>query len=423
MSPHIMDSMKPWRLACPFNFPRPLLFCAHLSRKSQEARAHRRQNPHRHSPSHMPPAEIAAANLGDSPSASAIVGGTVAGHHLLHIDCYSRTKEELPAGQCIKSRPFRVGGSSWSVSYYPNGFKPAGSEFVSIFLYLDQGVAEPVKARARFSLLDQSGEPVPSHSLTTNVHDFCKATGGGGFGFYEFIKRARLEESTYLKDDRFSIRCDVIVSKELRAEETRPQFPLVVVPPSNLHQNFGDLLASEEGADVTFLVAGETFKAHKCVLAARSAVFKAEVFSAMKEGTDGAVIRIDDMEAQVFRALLGFLYTDTLPEGLNMKEKEGAAIAEHLLVAADRYNLERLKLICEEKLCSHIDTDSAATILTLAEQHHCHALKEACFRFLSSPTTLNAVMATDGFDHLTRSSPSILKELLSKVRCCCPCAH
>ncbi|CAL4924967.1 unnamed protein product [Urochloa decumbens] len=280
----------------------------------------------------MPPPASTAGDLDDDAlSSSSIVGGTVTGHHLLHIDCYSRTKEDLPNGQYIDSCPFRAGGGG--------------------------SIAEPVKARARFSLLDQAGEPVPLHSWTTRMHDFSKATSG--FGYNKFLKRAWLEESKHLKDDRFTIRCDVIINKELRAEgEGRmPQLPLVAVPPSNLHQNLGDLLASEEGADV---------------------IFQAEVFGAMKESADAAVIRIDDMYAQVFRALLRFLYTDTLPEGLNVKGKEGAAMAEHLLVAADRYNLERLKLICEDKLCSHIDTDSVVTILALAEQHHCHGLKEAC---------------------------------------------
>ncbi|CAN6311124.1 unnamed protein product [Urochloa humidicola] len=356
----------------------------------------------------MPPSASAAGDLDDTLSSSSIVGGTVTGHHLLHIDCYSQTKEELPNDQYIDSCPFTAGGSSWHISFYPNGYKSDAAEFVSVFLDLDQSIAEPVKAKARFTLLDQAGEPVPSHSWTTMIHEFRKATCG--FGYPKFINRAWLEESKHLKDDRFTIRCDVIINKELRAEARQPQLPLVAVPPSNLHQNFGDLLASKEGADVTFQVAGETFKAHKCVLAALSAVFKAEVFGAMKEGADGAVILIDDMHAQVFRALLGFLYTDTLPEGLNVKGKEGAAMAEHLLVAADRYNLERLKLICEDKLCSHIDLDSVVTILALAEQHHCHGLREACIRFLGSPST--------------RSCPSVLKGLMSKVKhYCCLRAH
>jgi speckle-type POZ protein len=64
------------------------------------------------------------------------------------------------------------------------------------------------------------------------------------------------------------------------------------------------------------------------------------------------------MEADVFRALLHFVYTDTLRDCHSVKQQKEAAMAQHLLVAADRYNLERLKLICEEKLCKHIDTGS-----------------------------------------------------------------
>jgi speckle-type POZ protein len=97
------------------------------------------------------------------------------------------------------------------------------------------------------------------------------------------------------------------------------------------------------------------------------------------------------MEAQVFKALLYFVYTDTLPkdrgsrtreEREEAKEEEDDIMSQHLLVAADRYNLERLKLICEEKLCGYIAVaGTVATILTLAEQHNCHVLKKACFDF------------------------------------------
>ena len=191
--------------------------------------------------------------------------------------------------------------------------------------------------------------------------------------------------------------------------------PVVVVPPSDLGQHLGGLLAAKEGADVTFQVAGEAFCAHRCVLAARSPVFKAELFGAMKEGTSTAVVRVDDMEADVFRALLHFVYTDALQDCHGVKQQKEAAMAQHLLVAADRYNLERLKLICEEKLCKHIDAVNVATILVLAEQHNCCGLKKACFQFLNSPSVLSDVMATDGFGHLARSCPSVLKDLMFNV--------
>ncbi|WVZ50350.1 hypothetical protein U9M48_001609 [Paspalum notatum var. saurae] len=71
------------------------------------------------------------------------------------------------------------------------------------------------------------------------------------------------------------------------------------------------------------------------------------------------------MEATVFKALLHFVYTDSLPE--IDEGVEAMVMSQHLLVAADRYGLERLKLICEDSLCNYIDTGSVGTILTLAE--------------------------------------------------------
>jgi speckle-type POZ protein len=38
-------------------------------------------------------------------------------------------------------------------------------------------------------------------------------------------------------------------------------------------------------------------------------------------------------------------------------------MCKHLLIAADRYDLERLKLVCEEKLCKRINVRTVGTIL------------------------------------------------------------
>nr|XP_045088253.1 BTB/POZ and MATH domain-containing protein 2-like [Aegilops tauschii subsp. strangulata] len=182
----------------------------------------------------------------------------------------------------------------------------------------------------------------------------------------------------------------------------------VVVPPSNLHLHFADLLESMDGADVTFHVGGQMFSAHRLILAARSPVFRAELLGAMKEKAGGP-IEIHDMEADVFKCLLHFIYTDSLPAHLDVM------MASHLLVAADRYNIERLKLICEHKLRSHIDANMVATSLVLAEQHCCNGLKEACLQFLASPSNLEAMMASDGYKHLKSSCPSALKELIARL--------
>lgn len=121
-------------------------------------------------------------------------------------------------------------------------------------------------------------------------------------------------------------------------------------------------------------------------------------------------LNIKDMEAKVFKAKLHFISTDSPP---HVEESDDAvAMAQHLLAVADRYNLEKLKSICEATLCRFMDTTTTATTLALAEQHE---LKRACFKFLESPGNLKAVMVSDGFGYLMKSCPSFHKELAANL--------
>nr|CAD1825977.1 unnamed protein product [Ananas comosus var. bracteatus] len=47
--------------------------------------------------------------------------------------------------------------------------------------------------------------------------------------------------------------------------------------------------------------------------------------------------------------------------------------------------LERLRLVCEYKLCRNIRVNTVANTLALAEQHRCGRLKAACLNFIASP--------------------------------------
>ncbi len=117
---------------------------------------------------------------------------------------------------------------------------------------------------------------------------------------------------------------------------------------------------------------------------------------------------------QVFRALLHFIYKDVLPD---TKELSGLStstlLAQHLLAAADQYGLDRLRLLCESKLCENVSTDTVATTLALAEQHHASELKAVCLKFAAS--NLAAVMQSEGFEYLQKSCPTLQSELLKTV--------
>jgi speckle-type POZ protein len=178
-----------------------------------------------------------------------------------------------------------------------------------------------------------------------------------------------------------------------------------------LHQDLGELLGKATGSDVVLVVSGETFAAHKAILASRSPVFMAQFFGPMKE-TRSERVEIMDMEAAVFRAMLRFIYTDMVPE--LERQEDGVVIAQHLLAAADRYGLDRLKSMCEDKLCDGTRVETAATTLALAEQHGCPKLKARCVEFIAA--NLDDVMATEGYKHLMTSSPLVLNDLLRAVR-------
>lgn len=51
-------------------------------------------------------------------------------------------------------------------------------------------------------------------------------------------------------------------------------------------------------------------------------------------------------------------------------------MAQHLLMAADQYQLDRLRRICEKRLCETVDVESVGLTLTLAEQNHAEELKK-----------------------------------------------
>jgi speckle-type POZ protein len=312
----------------------------------------------------------------------------------------------------IVSRYFTIGGKLWRIFYYPDGSYRDNAGFISLDLSLET-ICDTmfVKARFEFSFVDETDKQEPALIRASRKPVYFD--WGSPRGYYRFIKRDDLNKSKHLKGDSFTIRCDIVVAEE------NVTTPFIEVPPSDMKQNFTDLLLDGEGADVVFQVGGETFSAHRCILAARSAVFKASLFGSMKEGSTTTLVQIDDMEATVFKALLQFIYGDSLPPPAEAKgeEEEGndeevVALLQHLLVAADRYDLRRLRAMCEKRLCEHIGVSTATSILALAEQHRCNGLKEACYEFLRCPANLKAVVATDGFDHLCRSCPPVMKDLV-----------
>lgn len=349
---------------------------------------------------------------------STAITQTVNGSHEFKITGYSLAKG-IGVGKYIASDTFDVGGYSWAIYFYPDGKSVEDNAgYVSMFIAL---ASEGTDVRALFelTLLDQSGKE--RHKVHTHFGralesgPYALKYRGSMWGYKRFFRRNLLETSDYLKDDCLSVQCIVGVVK---SHTEGPKIYSIPVLPSDIGQHFGQLLESGKGTDVNFEVSGEIFAAHKLVLAARSPVFRAQLFGPMKDQNTQR-IKVEDMEPPVFKALLHFIYWDALPDmaeltGVNSKWAS-SLMSQHLLAASDRYCLDRLRLICEAKLCEDVAINTVATTLALAEQHHCFQLKSVCLKFVAMPENLRAVMQTDGFEYLKESCPSVLTELLEYV--------
>ncbi|PON39555.1 Voltage dependent potassium channel [Trema orientale] len=181
------------------------------------------------------------------------------------------------------------------------------------------------------------------------------------------------------------------------------------------------LLENEDGSDITFNVSGVKFHAHKLVMAARSPVFEEEFFDGMDEDNDEIIIT--DMEPNVFKALLHFIYRDSLMEDVESLDTSSSSVpsasdtlAAKLLAAADKYGLPRLRLMCESVLCKDISVSSVANILALADRYNATDLKSICLKFAAE--NLLAVMESDGFEYLKENCPLLQSELLKTVAGC-----
>jgi speckle-type POZ protein len=198
----------------------------------------------------------------------------------------------------------------------------------------------------------------------------------------------------------------------------------IPVPPSDIVKHLGTLLDTADGTDVAFTIDGETFRAHRAVLAARSPVFRAELLGSMAEATMPH-INLHDIAPATFKVMLQFMYTDSLPgdDELGLLGDAPTEMLEHLLAAADRFALDRLKLLCAQKLWDSVSVDTVATTLACAEMYSCLELKQRCTGFFAVDKNFKKAVLTQGFVKLVRQFSSIILELRDGVETRCSWRH
>ncbi|OVA05484.1 BTB/POZ-like [Macleaya cordata] len=126
-------------------------------------------------------------------------------------------------------------------------------------------------------------------------------------------------------------------------------------------------------SDVTFLVEGKRFYAHRITLLASSDTFRAMFDGGYRE-KDARDVEIPNIRWEVFELMMRYIYTGSVDVTLD--------IAQDLLRAADQYLLEGLKRLCEYAIAQDISLDNVSSMYELSEAFNAMSLRHSCILFI-----------------------------------------
>ncbi|KAG5900505.1 hypothetical protein JTB14_010915 [Gonioctena quinquepunctata] len=198
----------------------------------------------------------------------------------------------------------------------------------------------------------------------------------------------RIDDFIYLEyKDRFS----KLPSNEMKLKKTCPTMtktkikhlhdkPLNTIfyelhhHQSTLLEGLNSLREREELLDITLVIEGRVFKAHRAVLAACSDYFRAMFTDNMLEARQNEIC-LNGITAKGFHQLLEYAYTTRI--GLNL------ANVQDVLEAASHVQMVSVIQACSNYLQCQIDIENCVDIATIAETYSLSQLRIKVYRFMS----------------------------------------
>ncbi|XP_065203943.1 speckle-type POZ protein B-like [Planococcus citri] len=308
-------------------------------------------------------------------------------------------------GEPLDSPPFssvKNNQVKWYMELYPNG-ETDENDSVSLNVYLSElssfEKSKQIFAKATFLVLNSENNEKIKESL--DIKEYLHPdTPNSGWGFAEFIKKDEYFRNKLLLNNTLTIRCEVKFSdlSFLHCDSG------IEMPECDLSENFASFFENQILTDVILSVNGKEYPAHKAILAARSPVFCAMFKHSTKENELNRV-DIKDINEAVVEGMLKYIYTgkcDDLDE-----------LAEELLVAADKYDLRRLKIMCAKELIEGLSAEDAANVVILADMHHLEDLKREAINFIVA--NFAQVLNTVGWKNMLVSNPHLVNEVCQAV--------
>ena len=280
-----------------------------------------------------------------------------------------------PNGELKCTLRVNLGGQDSDYNYY-----------YSLLLTLVSSDQNELEAKYNFSILNANGEKINTkYSKGIRVFRPGQSQGCSKFIQSDLIKK---NPNNFLVDrNNLRILCEVTVYKGV-------QF---IGPYWSLSDDLGALFENGEFSDVTLSVNGYEYKVHKAILGARCPVFAA-MFKLQTERRHNGPLIISDVDTDVMKEVLRFIYTG--------RAFSLDTMAEDLLVAANRYQLDNLKIVCQLELCKSLSVANAPKMLALADLYNADQLKSHTIDFITAHAI--DVMETEAFRTMFNTHPHLI---------------
>ncbi|GBN41210.1 hypothetical protein AVEN_165040-1 [Araneus ventricosus] len=140
----------------------------------------------------------------------------------------------------------------------------------------------------------------------------------------------------------------------------------------DLIKDLKSLLNTRMHSDIKLRTSSGTHPAHKCILSARSPVFKTEFSNC---STENDCIDIEDMDGDTVRRMLRYVYSGEV-EDLKLDSAAG------LYAAAKKYKFPNLKSLCSSHLLKDLSLSNTRETFLFAVRHRDSDLKGDVLRFV-----------------------------------------
>lgn len=310
---------------------------------------------------------------------------------------------------CVKSPIFPSDTEEANVQWQIKVAKAPNTDDYELTMSALSKNISSVRASFDFDMQTEEGDAIAKHASGFKMYSFDTTAAPGWKECVSFPKFC--QNYAYVRKNRVSILnkallifCSVHIVDDQKDAPSAALF--FKVPACNLGQDLEALLATGKNADVTLVAKDneQKIRAHKVILKARSPVFDAMFSNQLSENLDNLVV-IKDLDHEVLDKMIQFMYTG--------KASNLANVADRLLMAADKYDLPVLRVLCEQEMGINLSVENAAQTLVLADLHHGIQLKKCTLNFIKRHA--QRVFATNAWQEIKVKHPNLLADVCESL--------